>query len=113
MAFVPGDLLKAECPGELRRAPMTAIGYDPGDDTLAIWQTGAMTLQTQPPVPLAGTAAPPATSPAGDALAEALAAALDEVAEAAAEANVVEMVHDARKALKAYRALLRLVPGET
>ncbi len=71
-----------------------------------------MTLQTQPPIPLADATSPPATSAAGEALAEALAAALDEVAEAAADPDAVEMVHDARKALKAYRALLRLVPGE-
>lgn len=49
---------------------------------------------------------------AGDALADALAATLDAVAAAAADPDPVEMVHDARKAMKQYRALLRLVPGD-
>lgn len=42
-------------------------------------------------------------------LAAALHRALDKVAAAAADPDPVEMVHDARKAMKAYRALLRLV----
>lgn len=49
---------------------------------------------------------------AGGALSRDLSAALDAVEQAADEADAVEMVHDARKAMKQYRALLRLVPGE-
>lgn len=49
---------------------------------------------------------------AGAALALALAEALDAMAEASAATDAVEMVHDARKSMKQYRALLRLVPGE-
>lgn len=37
---------------------------------------------------------------------------LDTLRTAAADPDPVEMVHDARKAMKEYRALLRLVPGE-
>lgn len=73
--------------------------------------TDPMTLQTYSPVPLADAAPSPTSSAVGDALVEALADVLDQVAEAAAEPDPVERVHDARKALKAYRALLRLVPG--
>lgn len=65
------------------------------------------TPQPAPPAAFASLVA----EEAGTALAAALAAALDQVAEALAEADPVEMVHDVRKALKAYRALLRLVPG--
>lgn len=55
----------------------------------------------------------PASSPrsAGDALADALAATIETVAAAVADPDPVEMVHDARKAMKQYRALLRLIPG--
>ena len=49
---------------------------------------------------------------AGDALADALAATLETVAAAVADPDPEEMVHDARKAMKQYRALLRLIPGE-
>ena len=58
-------------------------------------------------------AAPSATAdpvPAGP-LVAALAGALDKIAAAAGEPDPVEMVHDARKAMKEYRALLRLIPG--
>ncbi len=46
----------------------------------------------------------------GQALAEALSDRLDAVAEAVGEGDPTEMVHDVRKALKDYRALLRLIP---
>ncbi|MEP9354313.1 CHAD domain-containing protein [Xanthobacter sp. KR7-65] len=52
---------------------------------------------------------PPA---AGAALAQALSATLDRVEAAATDPDPVEMVHDARKAMKQYRALLRLIPDE-
>ena len=57
---------------------------------------------------------PPPIPPraAGDALADALAATIETVAAAVADPDPVEMVHDARKAMKQYRALLRLIPGE-
>ncbi|GGF52086.1 hypothetical protein GCM10007301_09440 [Azorhizobium oxalatiphilum] len=47
----------------------------------------------------------------GAALAEALTARLDQAAEALGADGPAEMVHEVRKALKDYRALLRLVPG--
>ncbi|QRG07662.1 CHAD domain-containing protein [Xanthobacter dioxanivorans] len=49
-------------------------------------------------------------SHAGAALVRALSASLDALEKAAADPDPVEMVHDARKAMKEYRALLRLVP---
>lgn len=49
---------------------------------------------------------------AGAALAAALSATLDAVEAAATDPDPVEMVHDARKAMKQYRALLRLIPGD-
>lgn len=49
--------------------------------------------------------------PSGARLLEALSRVLDDLRAAAADADPVEMVHDARKAMKEYRALLRLVPG--
>lgn len=56
------------------------------------------------------------TAPAADSLGPPLAArldaALDKVERALAESDAVGMVHEARKALKEYRALLRLIPGE-
>lgn len=55
---------------------------------------------------------PPPPRSAGDALADALAATLETVAAAVADPDPQEMVHDARKAMKQYRALLRLIPGE-
>lgn len=57
---------------------------------------------------------PPLPPPraAGDALADALAATIETVAAAVADPDPVEMVHDARKAMKQYRALLRLIPGD-
>lgn len=62
----------------------------------------------------AGTAGPPApASAAGQALVFALIDVLDTLKEAIGEPDPVEMVHDARKAMKELRALLRLVPGET
>ncbi|MFS8035832.1 CHAD domain-containing protein [Xanthobacter sp. AM11] len=61
--------------------------------------------------PPAGGDLPPARDAAGQALARALWATLDAVEQAAGDADAVEMVHDARKAMKQYRALLRLVPG--
>lgn len=58
----------------------------------------------------------PLPSPAAESLGPPLAArldsALDKVDRALAESDTVGMVHEARKALKEYRALLRLVPGE-
>lgn len=48
----------------------------------------------------------------GDALADALSLSLDTVAKAAGAGDAVKMVHGARKAMKQYRSLLRLVPGE-
>ncbi len=54
---------------------------------------------------------PPPRAP-GDALADALAATLETVAAAVADPDPEEMVHDARKAMKQYRALLRLIPGD-
>ncbi len=70
-----------------------------------------MMLQTDDPT-LAPDPSPALVAPTagGAALVQALTAALDKVAEAIAEADPVEMVHDARKALKEYRALLRLIP---
>lgn len=55
----------------------------------------------------------PHTSPAdlGLPLAGRLESALDKVERALSASDPVEMVHDARKALKEYRALLRLIPG--
>ncbi len=59
--------------------------------------------------PEAHVASPPAvTGP----LAQALQQALSRVESAAADTDTTEMVHDARKALKEYRALLRLVGGD-
>lgn len=55
---------------------------------------------------------PPPQRMAGEALADALSATLDAVAAAVADPDPVEMVHDARKAMKQYRALLRLIPGD-
>lgn len=51
---------------------------------------------------------PPPPRSAGDALA----ATLETVAAAVADPDPEEMVHDARKAMKQYRALLRLIPGD-
>ncbi|MGQ3676014.1 CHAD domain-containing protein [Xanthobacter sp. TB0139] len=42
----------------------------------------------------------------------ALTAVLDKVRAAQLDPDAVEMVHDARKAMKEYRALLRLIPGQ-
>lgn len=55
----------------------------------------------------------PQTFPAslGLPLAGRLESALDKVERALSASDPVEMVHDARKALKEYRALLRLIPG--
>ncbi|MCG5234976.1 CHAD domain-containing protein [Xanthobacter oligotrophicus] len=62
----------------------------------------------------AGPAGPPApASVAGQALVFALIDVLDTLKEAIEDPDPVEMVHDARKAMKELRALLRLVPGET
>lgn len=71
-----------------------------------------MSSQIAAPTPLEERSRVVTANPAGDALVDTLTAALDKVAEAATEDDPVEMVHDARKALKEYRALLRLVPGE-
>ena len=68
------------------------------------------------------SAPPPADIPAGDPppavpggagarLLAALEGVLETLKQAAADPDPVEMVHDARKAMKEYRALLRLVPG--
>ncbi|ABS67252.1 CHAD domain-containing protein [Xanthobacter versatilis] len=62
----------------------------------------------------AGPAGPPAAvSAAGQALVFALIDVLDTLKEALEDPDPVEMVHDARKAMKELRALLRLVPGDT
>ncbi|WP_341989249.1 CHAD domain-containing protein [Azorhizobium sp. AG788] len=71
-----------------------------------------MSLQTEAPTPLEELPLAVTANPPGDALVETLTAALDKVADAATADDPVEMVHDARKALKEYRALLRLVPGD-
>ncbi|MFG1376961.1 CHAD domain-containing protein [Xanthobacter autotrophicus] len=61
-----------------------------------------------------GPDGPPApASAAGQALVFALIDVLDTLKEAIEDPDPVEMVHDARKAMKELRALLRLVPGET
>ncbi|WP_238119316.1 MULTISPECIES: CHAD domain-containing protein [unclassified Xanthobacter] len=62
-------------------------------------------MSAAPPAPV--SADPAARAP----LAAALHRTLDKVARAAADSDPVEMVHDARKAIKEYRALLRLVDG--
>ncbi|MDI4667005.1 CHAD domain-containing protein [Xanthobacter autotrophicus] len=53
-----------------------------------------------------------AASAAGQALVFALLDVLDTLKEAVEDPDPVEMVHDARKAMKELRALLRLVPGD-
>lgn len=58
---------------------------------------------------LPAPAVPPPSG--GEALADALSQSLDAVAKAAGVRDPVKMVHGARKAMKQYRALLRLVPG--
>lgn len=83
--------------------------------------------ETAPPAALGGgmddaPAAPPAADPGSgpapggllppDPLSAALGVALDKITVAADLPDAVEMVHGARKAMKEYRALLRLIPGE-
>lgn len=68
------------------------------------------------PPPLPPDAGPPADAAAsapaaGAALVLALRETLDKIAAAAADPDPEEMVHDARKAMKEYRALLRLMDG--
>ncbi|MDQ0506393.1 CHAD domain-containing protein [Xanthobacter agilis] len=70
-----------------------------------------------PPVPATDLASPELEPPSFDAavpatLGAALGAAVGHIARAAAEPDGVEMVHDARKGLKEYRALLRLLESE-
>lgn len=68
---------------------------------------------TATPEPEQGETSPVASQPlATSPLAQALQQALSRVESAAADADTTDMVHDARKALKEYRALLRLVGGD-
>lgn len=66
-----------------------------------------MDTRTGSSVPL-----PAAPGGPGGRLLAALEGVLETLRQAAADPDPVEMVHDARKAMKEYRALLRLVPGE-
>ena len=90
------------------------------DETLQPWQDRKMRsgedfgagMDARPQT--VAPAVPPApVSAAGQALVLALVDVLDTLNEAIEEPDPVEMVHDARKAMKELRALLRLVPGET